>query len=410
MSWHIHPDDYQDALTDFVRSGIHIHYASIDTTINNNWVQIFFPYITGRQYFIYKESHLITSYEDSLSYQISSVGEPDDETIEKFHCDDDFLNWEYFQDAFKIKPAMFRHRSNRCYAFIRFDSIRFLDIPLYGADLHLFSNDINIGADIQKHHIADIYAKYNEHNPFYPLRMNLDWLYLVKGELLPIDTILDMASPIYNIIDPDNFIANYIITQFPYKSEAEIIENFKEMRNNYCQNDYVKELEWYQHTISIIDKLFFLNKVSHIKKKVRILKAFCQNRGRLHRDVEVSTALHLYNTALDYDGCIRLYSKLVEKQYIEKDSLKTDFAYYMTGEGDCTYNVIRWKGQIIELAACISGITKKTHEVEWTVLSQVFVDKKAKPINIKSIKSAFSRARNTQSFKEMQRRFFNFSL
>ena len=79
MEWEIKPEEYRYILGDFIRSGIHIKYnkhtingkpSVIDMDGKNlttypNSKTILFPYITGRQYQVYKEYHIVSSENDS---------------------------------------------------------------------------------------------------------------------------------------------------------------------------------------------------------------------------------------------------------------------------------------------------------------------------------------------------------
>ena len=425
MSRVINPTEYRYILGDFVKSGIHIKYAkacyngtSVTTMIDGKefttypeYRTIYFPYISGRQYQIYKKYHFIASENDSLEYSIFGEVEPGE--MGKYEIED-FKDWGFFCEAFDVKDSDFQNDTDYCYAFILDYNVRFLDLPLKSNDI--INNDmyddaellddlkymgIDVGelstsskpnmiaSDIQKNHIFEIYENYNKQNPLYPLNMSLEWFYLLIGQRLHIDTIFKSISPI-NIIYQDDLMTNYVVDYFPFISEDEAVNIFKEIRDRYTRRDKVRESEWYAHTAVLMENILKGDGTEHIAKKIRKVRTFCNNHGVNLYETEKNNVPYFKNLLSKYEkSAEKIYRILIEENYIDEQTRLSDFKYYMTGELEVDIQgKIYWKRSITDLVdflLCITG-----DNPEWTIASYVVVDKNGNsptPDTFKSIKA-----------------------
>ena len=435
MNWEVKPNEYRYILGDFVRSGIHIKYEKVtlegkpsiihiegkDIITHPDCQTIYFPYITGRQYQVYKEYHFVSSENDSWEYRILNEAEAGD--FEDYDIED-FKNWQFFYEAFEISPendSIFHNETNYCYAFIYNYQVRFLDLPLkstsiIGYDMFnekefledlkfiglciddnkiLYHEDnLHCNAeqeDIQKNHIFEIYENYTKQQPFYPINMSLEWFYIVNGQRLSIDTILKSIMPI-NIINQDDFITNYIIDSFPFMSEEEIITTFKSIRDRYANKNKTRKEEWYIHTAALMNKILKINGIEHIAKKIRKVRTFCNNQGIDLTEASTNNVPHLKNVLSKYKHNIeKVYQILVRNNYLDEQTRLSDFKFYLTGELETNIQgKIYWKKKTIEMVdfiSCISG-----DNGEWESVSKIFIDKEGKIPQSSVLKSTNNRS------------------
>ena len=408
MEWGSKPEEYRYILGDFIRSGIHIKYnkhtingkpSVIDMDGKNlttypNSKTILFPYITGRQYQVYKEYHIVSSENDSLGYCIFGEYEAGDIDYD-VEC---FRNFNFFCEVFGINSndkTIFQDESDWCYAFIFDYQVRFIDI--FGAEVSKYK-------DIQKKHIFDIYKNYTQQHPFYPINMSLEWFYLLEGKRLGVDTILrsvDIESNLYQ----DDLITNYVIDSFSDMSEDEIITTFKAIRDRYAHKDKTRKDEWYTHTAALMDTILESEGIEHIAMKIRKLRAFCNNKGIVLSEIAENNVPHLKKVLSKYKKNIeKVYHALRDKDYIDERTTLSDFKYYLTGVlEENIQGKIYWKKDIIEMIdflLCISD-----DKGEWTTASQIFVDREGKhptPQTLKSTKSQYY-PKHTDKFEELLR-------
>lgn len=432
MSRIINPREYRYILGDFVRSGIHIKYEKVsykgapstvmidgkEITTYPEYKTIYFPYISGRQYQIYKEYHFVASENDSWEYRI--LGEVEAGDIGEYEIDE-FNDWKFFCEAFNVTDSDFHNDSNYCYAFIFDYNVRFLDLPLSSNDIitkdmidesELVELLTEIGAlnvgesindeshakvtpdeDIQKKHIFELYENYTRQKPFYPLSMSLEWFYLIDGQRLNIDTILNSVLPINNIC-PDQLIANYIIDYAPHMSEEDLICAFKCIRDRYAQKVLAREEEWYAHTAVLMDEILKLDVIEHVAKKIRKVRAFCNNHGVNLYETAKNNIPYFTRVLSKYQKSVeKIYKILIAENYIDEQTRLSDFKYYMTGELETEiHGKIYWKGELkdlIDFLLCILG-----DRGEWKIASQICVT-----INGKSP--------TTDTFKSMKSQYFD---
>lgn len=439
MSRMINPREYRYVLGDFIRSGIHVKYAKIihegnpftemiegkEITTYPECKTVYFPYISGRQYQIYKEHHFVASENDSWEYRI--FGEIEAGEIGEYEIDE-FKDWKFFCEAFNVKDSDFHNDSNYCYAFIFDYNVRFLDLPLSSYEIINMINEselvellTEIGAlnagesindeshakvtpdeDIQKKHIFELYENYTRQKPFYPLSMSLEWFYLIDGQRLNIDTILNSVLPINNIC-PDQLITNYIIDYAPYMSEEDLIRAFKYIRDRYAQKVLVREEEWYAHTAVLMDEILKLDVIEHVAKKIRKVRAFCNNHGVNICEVEKNNIPYFKNILSKYQKSVeKIYKILIEENYIDEQTRLSDFKYYMTGEFETDIQgVINWKRSVTEFVdylLCVTG-----DNPEWTTAGYIVVNKKGEflaPDSLKSIKNR-KYSEHTEKFERL---------
>lgn len=406
MEWDIKPEEYRYILGDFIRSGIHIkynkhtikgepHIHSYDgkdfTTYPDSKV-ILFPYITGRQYQVYKEYHIVSSENDSLDYRIFGEVEASDIDYD-VEC---FRNFNFFCEAFGIDSndkTILQNETGWCYAFIFDYQVRFIDILADGL--------VNY-ANIQKNHIFEIHKSYAQQDPFYPINMSLEWFYLLEGKRLGVDTILrsvDIESNLYQ----DDLIINYVIDSFSNMSEDEIITTFKTIRDKYSNGNKTRKNEWHVHTASLMDRILAIEGTEHIAMKIRKLRAFCNNKGIVLSEIAENNVPHLKKVHSKYKKNIeKVYHALRDKDYIDERTTLSDFKYYLTGVlEENIQGKIYWKKDIIEMIdflLCISD-----DKGEWTTASQIFVDREGKhptPQTLKSTKSQYY-PKHTDKFEEL---------
>ena len=432
MKWEIKPEEYRYILGDFVRSGIHIKYEKInimgnpsivnidgrDLTLYPESKTIFFPYITGRQYQVYKEYHFVSSENDSWEYRILSevdAGDFEDYDIELFR------DWDFFCAAFCVNESLYCNKTDYCYAFIFDYKVRFLDFPIKsqeiiendmfdkqelldtleeigicgdGDSLHFDGNNpskyIN-NEDIQKNHIFELYENYIKQKPLYPLNMSLEWFYLIDGQRLNIDTILKSVSPI-NIIHQDDLMTNYVIDYFPRMSEDEIIHTFKSIRDRYAIDDNIKKEEWYAHTSVLMDEILNIKDFEHIAPKVRKVRSFCNNRGVNLYETSSSNIPHFKNILSNYKKSVeKIYHALTDSNYLDEETRLSDFKYYLTGELESEIqSKIFWKKSIVEFVEFLAYISGD--EGEWTIASQIVLDKKGKSPTAGTLKQSISQS------------------
>lgn len=432
MKWEINPEEYRYILGDFVRSGIHIKYEKIiikgnpsivkldgkESTIYPECKTVFFPYITGRQYQVYKEYHFVSSENDSLEYRILSevdAGDFEDYDIESFR------NWHFFCDAFGVNDSLFNNETNYCYAFIFDYNVRFLDFPMKSWEIiendmfdeqELFESLKDIGIcedrdsvhfhesnpsklianeDIQKNHIFELYENYVKQKPLYPLNMSLEWFYLINGQRLNVGTILKSISPI-NVIYQNDLMTNYVIDYFPRMSEDEIILTLKSIRDRYAGDDGIKKEEWYAHTSVLMDDILKIEDVEHIASKIRKVRAFCNNRGVNLYETSSSNIPHFKNVLSKYKKSVeKIYNALVENDYLNEETRLSDFKYYLTGELESEIQgKIVWKKstvEFVEFLAYISG-----DDGEWTIASQIVIDRKGKSPKAGNLKQSMNQS------------------
>lgn len=430
MEWEINPEEYRYILGDFIRSGINIKYEKIEIKGNPQIMNIggkdfsfypeykvvYIPYITARQFYVYKEYHFVSSEDDSYNYHIQGEYEAGDITDCDIEC---FKDWQYFCEAFAITgtddKSIFKNEMNYCYAFIYDYNVFFLDIPTNSYDVfdNEFKEDVTdlleeqgmsinesvntcssslknkIIENIQRNHIFEIYSNYIKQKPFYPIKMSLEWFYLYVGGKLSVDVILDSLMPI-NIIYQNDLIANYVKESFPKMSEEAIISAFKSIRDNYAGKDKTKRNEWYIHTAALMDNILQMKGVGHIAKKVRKVRAFCNNQGTDLSETSSNNVPYLKNILGKYKkDTERIYQALVANDYIDEQTALSDFKYYLTGELETDIQgKIYWRKHtydLVDFLLCISGDSG-----EWKTTSQIFIDKEGKtptPDSLKSIKS-----------------------
>ena len=405
MEWDIKPEEYRYILGDFIRSGIHIkynkhtikgepHIHSYDgkdfTTYPDSKV-ILFPYITGRQYQVYKEYHIVSSENDSLDYRIFGEVEASDIDYD-VEC---FRNFNFFCEAFGIDSndkTILQNETGWCYAFIFDYQVRFIDILADGLANY---------ANIQKNHVFEIYKNYTQQHPFYPINMSLEWFYLLEGKRLGVDTILrsvDIESNLYQ----DDLITNYVIDSFSDMSEDEIITTFKTIRDKYSNGNKTRENKWHVHTASLMDRILAIEGTEHIAKKVRKVRSYCNNPGTVS-DLAKNQVPHLMNVLNGYKKKAEdIYNILLSNSYIDEQTKLSDFKYYLTGElEESIQGKIYWKKDIVEMIdflLCISD-----DKGEWTVASQIFVDREGKhptKHTLKSIKSQYY-YKHTDKFEQL---------
>lgn len=405
MEWEIKPEEYRYILGDFIRSGIHIkynkhtikgepHIHSYDgkdfTTYPDSKV-ILFPYITGRQYQVYKEYHIVSSENDSLDYRIFGEVEASDIDYD-VEC---FRNFNFFCEAFGINSndkTIFQDESDWCYAFIFDYQVRFIDI--FGAEVSKYK-------DIQKKHIFDIYKNYTQQHPFYPINMSLEWFYLLEGKRLGVDTILrsvDIESNLYQ----DDLITNYVIDSFSDMSEDEIITTFKAIRDKYSNGNKTRENKWHVHTASLMDRILAIEGTEHIAKKVRKVRSYCNNPGTVS-DIAKNQVPHLMNVLNGYKKKAEdIYNILLSNSYIDEQTKLSDFKYYLTGElEENIHGKIYWRKSTTELVEFILYISEDNGE--WEVVSKIFIDKNGNTPKSSVLKSTKNRSVNKyyDSFKQL---------
>ena len=438
----ITPKEYRYILGDFVRSGIQIHYAKTFFEGNPSTIivdgkeitsypehkTIYFPYISGRQYQIYKECHFVTSENDSMEYRI--LGESEAGEIGEYEIEE-FKDWKFFCESFNVKDSDFQNDSDYCYAFVFDYNVRFMDLP--SSSHKIISNDIidsndirevliEMGAlngedsinneplrqtsadeDIQKNHIFELYENYVKQKPFYPLNMSLEWFYLIDGQRLNVDTILNSAFD--NIICPDQLITNYIIDYAPFMSEEELICTFKNIRDRYANKVRVREEEWYAHTASLLDQILKLDVIEHVSKKIRKVRAFCNNHGVNLYETEKNNVPHFTRVLSKYQKSVeKIYKILIAENYIDEQTRLSDFKYYMTGQLEADIQgKIYWKKitkSMVDFVLCVTG-----DDPDWVVTSQIFIDKKGKSPTPETLRNTKSKdyATHTDLFEDLLR-------
>lgn len=406
MEWDIKPEEYRYILGDFIRSGIHIkynkhtikgepHIHSYDgkdfTTYPDSKV-ILFPYITGRQYQVYKEYHIVSSENDSLDYRIFGEVEASDIDYD-VEC---FRNFNFFCEAFVIDSndkTILQNETDWCYAFIFDYQVRFIDILADGL--------VNY-ANIQKNHIFEIYKNYTQQDPFYPINMSLEWFYLLEGKRLGVDTILrsvDIESNLYQ----DDLIINYVIDSFSNMSEDEIITTFKTIRDKYSNGNKTRKNEWHVHTASLMDRILAIEGTEHIAKKVRKVRSYCNNQGTVLSDIAENQVPHLMNVLNGYKKKAEyIYNILLSNSYIDEQTKFSDFKYYLTGElEESIHGKIYWRKSTTELVEFILYISEDNGE--WEVVSKIFIDKNGNTPKSSVLKSTKNRSVNKyyDSFKQL---------
>ena len=429
MEWEVSPQEYRYILGDFVRSGISIKYAKTEILgeprmINISGLKeftdypdcrkIFYPYISARQYYVYKEYHIVTSEDDSYNYQI--LDEPEGECIDfDIEC---LRNWDFFCESFNVNlenKTIFQHKINGyCYAFIFDYEVRFLDIPtnsydvidkdlLEDDDLEEFGiNSSNYAlpksdnTNIQTDHIFEIYKNYTLQKTFYPIYMSLEWFYLVRGQRLGIDTILRSIAvglP-YNMIYQDELMTNYVIDSFPYMSEKEIIKVFEIIRDNYAGKDKTKRNEWYVHTAALMDEILKDKRAKNIARKIKIVRSFCNNQGVASQQLSENNKPYLKNVSRMYKKKVDvIYEILLEDGYISEETVLSDFKYYLTGvEESDIKGTIHWIKQDVDLVGFILCICNEDDKVEWSTVTKIFYnDNKGEAFKSDSLKTAKNR-------------------
>jgi hypothetical protein len=428
MKWIIDPEEYRYVLGDFIRSGVSVNYTQVfvrgekvlscAVDVDGNPVftypdarTIYFPYITGRQYEVYKSYHCVVSENESLGYQILSEAEAGDLDYEI----EDFRNWDYFKKAFEVDGKEFCNHTDICYAFVFDYAVRFLDLPIrslgditdYECLLVLADLGFDIGehqaksiknegllveelSDIQKHHIFEIYENYIRQKPFYPLNMSLEWFYLATGLRLNVDTLLNSMRS-QNVVDPDKLIANCVIDVFPTLSENDVIELFRKIRDRYTHIYKADSKEWYAHTSHLMSEILAQDLNPNVARKVKRLRSFCNNTGSNIYDILENKVPYFNNVLRRYQKqAERIYKILLDNDYIDDQTLSSDFVYYLTGDLEVDIQgKIHWKRSIadfVDFLLCITG-----NNPEWTTASYVVVDKKGKSLTPNSLKSTKSR-------------------
>lgn len=430
MEWEINPEEYRYILGDFIRSGINIKYEKIEITGNPQIMNIggkdvtfypehkiiYIPYITGRQFHVYKEFHFVSSEDDSYNYCILGENEAGDITDWDIEC---FKDWQYFCEAFGITntddKSIFKNETNYCYAFIYDYNAIFLDIPTDSYDVS--NNELNedvidfleeqgiskdkyentfnesleniVVENIQRKHIFEIYNNYIKQKPYYPINVSLEWFYLYRREKLSIDVILNSITPT-NTIYQDDLITNYVKEAFPTMSEEAIITVFKSIRDRYAHKCKTRRNEWYIHTAILMNKILKIEGTEHIAKKIRKVRAFCNNQGTDLSETSSNNVPYLKNILGKYKkNAERIYQVLVANDYINEQTTLSDFKYYLTGELETDIQgKIYWRKHtydLVDFLLCISG-----NSGEWKTTSQIFIDKEGKaptPETLKSTKS-----------------------
>ena len=402
MEWVVNPEEYRYVLGDFVRSGINIKYEKVYIEDNSvfNAKTIYFPYITTRQYQVYMEWHCVTSENDSLLYDVYGV------------CNNDyFKNWEYFCKAFDInvndKLLLHKEVESFCYAFIYDYNVQLFLVPPYSFDFE--KEDIEfVETNIQRTHIYNIWDNYNNYNmngshpPFYPIYMSLDWFYFTSAKKIGIKTILKCLNN-HSLINQNDLIKSFVIDSFSHMSKEEIINLFKSIRDRYAHNNKIRMDEWYIHTAALMDTILETEGIEHIGMKIRKLRSFCNNKGDVLWDIDENNVPHLKKVLSKYKkNAEKVYRALRDKDYIDEQTKLSDFKYYLTGElEESIQGKIYWKKDIVEMIdflLCISD-----DKGEWTVASQIFVDREGKhptKHTLKSIKSQYY-SKHTDKFEQL---------
>ena len=443
MEWEVSPQEYRYILSDFIRSGIHIEYINFyregETQMGKseyiikrpNEKFIFFPYITGRQYYVYKEYHIVTSEKDSCYYCIFDKDGYDDEHGDIFYDKDFdiecFTDWSFFCEAFEINTEDYSTFPKYCYAFIFDYKVRFLDVPeLFRIDgscsgnstmtYHIRRDVIEtidgdalpstefcplpnvVDWDIQRTHIFEIYENYNKQIPFYPIYMSLEWFYFVRGKRIGVDTILKSIS-YPNVIYQDDLMTNYVIDFFPYMSGNEIIEVFQTIRDNYAGKNKTKRDEWYVHTAALMNGILKDDRAKNIGKKVKIVRSFCNNQGAVSLQLSENKIPYLKHVLKEYKKKVEvIYDILLEEGYIGEETFLSDFKYYLTGEQESEIkDRIHWMKGTVELVGFISCICDEDYTVEWSAVSEIFYnDNKGETFKPDSLKTSKSRVPKKQ--------------
>jgi hypothetical protein len=220
--------------------------------------------------------------------------------------------------------------------------------------------------------------------------MSLEWFYLIDGQRLDVDTVLNSAFG--NIICPDQLITNYMIDYAPYMSEEELICTFKDIRDRYAEKVRVREEEWYAHTAVLLDQILKLDIIEHIAQKIRKVRAFCNNHGINLYETAKNNVPHFTRVLSKYQKSVeKIYNTLIAENYIDEQTRLSDFKYYMTGELDAEiHGKIYWKGELkdlIDFLLCILG-----DRGEWKTASQICIGMDGKaPTNdtLKSMKNQY---------------------
>lgn len=420
MEWEVSPQEYRYILSDFIRSGIHIEYEKVFIQHIHN--TIYYPYITGRQYQVYKEYHFVSSENESWEYRIMSEVEAGDIEDYDIEC---FRNWDFFCESFDIDiedESIFQNKMNYCYAFIFDYEVRFLDFPLKSMDIidkDLYDeqellDDLKLmgiykdgdetpyiesvpiskkDEDIQKNHIFEIYENYNKQIPFYPIYMSLEWFYFVRGKRIGVDTILKSIS-YPNVIYQDDLMTNYVIDSFPYMSENEIIEVFQTIRDNYAGENKTKRDEWYVHTAALMNGILKDDRAKNIGKKVKIVRSFCNNQGAVSLQLSENKIPYLKHVLKEYKKKVEvIYDILLEEGYIGEETFLSDFKYYLTGEQESEIkDRIHWMKGTVDLVGFILCICDEDYNVEWSTVSEIFYnDNKGETFKPDSLKTSKSR-------------------
>ena len=406
MEWKVKPEEYRYILGDFIRSGIHIKYTK--HTINGepsiididgkkittypDSKTVLFPYITGRQQQVYNEYHIVSSENDSLEYCIFSEVEAGDIDYDIEY----FRDWSFFCAAFGITPndkSIFQDKTDWCYAFIYDYQVRFIDILADGLTKY---------KDIQKNHIFEIYKNYTKQHPFYPINMSLEWFYLLDGQKLGVDTILRSVD-ITNNLYQDDFIMNYVVDSFSNMSEDEIITTFKAIRDRYANKDKTRMDEWHIHTAALMDTILEAEGVEHLAIKIRKLRAFCNNKGRVLSDIAENNVPYIKRVLSNYKKNVeKIYFALREKDYIDEQTKLSDFKYYLTGElVESVQGKIYWRKSTIEMVEFVLCISSDNGE--WEPVSKIFIDENGKAPKASVLKSTRSRSvyKYYDSFKQL---------
>lgn len=420
MEWEVSPQEYRYILSDFIRSGIHIEYEKVFIQHIHN--TIYYPYITGRQYQVYKEYHFVSSENESWEYRIMSEVEAGDIEDYDIEC---FRNWDFFCESFDIDiedESIFQNTMNYCYAFIFDYEVRFLDFPLKSMDIidkDLYDeqellDDLKLmgiykdgdetpyiesvpiskkDEDIQKNHIFEIYENYNKQIPFYPIYMSLEWFYFVRGKRIGVDTILKSIS-YPNVIYQDDLMTNYVIDSFPSMSEKEIIEVFQTVRDNYAGKNKTKRNEWYVHTAALMNGILKDDRAKNIGKKVKIVRSLCNNQGAVSLQLSENKIPYLKHVLKEYKKKVEvIYDILLEEGCIGEETFLSDFKYYLTGKQESEIkDRIHWMKGTVELVGFISCICDEDYKVEWSVVSEIFYnDSKGETFKPDSLKTSKSR-------------------
>lgn len=406
MEWQVNPEEYRYVLGDFVRSGIYMMYTKYpldgepsvlniggnDITTYVNGKAILFPYITGRQYQVYKEYHSVVSRNESNEYCIFGEVEAGDIDYDI----EDFRNWNFFCEAFGINPnnnSIFQDETDWCYAFIFDYQVRFIDILEGGLTSY---------ANIQKNHIFELYKNYQKQQPFYPLNMSLEWFYLLTGQRLGVDTVLRSIVPT-NQIHQDVLMTNYVIDSFGAMSEETIIKSFNSIRDKYSNGNKTRMDEWYIHTASLMDRILAIKDAEHIAKKVRKVRSYCNNQGFVLSDIAENQVPYLTNVHNRYNEKAEyIYNILFSNSYIDEQTKLSDFKYYLTGElEEGIQGKIYWRKSTIELVEFIVYISDDNGE--WDTVSKIFIDKNGNHPKSSVLKSTKNRSVNKyyDTFKQL---------